>query len=347
MFIDSLDVIEKDFVSKVRETKKFIADYCVLKGDSKNPNNLFFNNNYKFFSNSIIVTLYGNFESAIKRLFEEYLKKKNEILGSNFAQKEPMIIKNIREAIRCIDGSYDYRHDDCFKSSLRMSITESLCSDKEYIFCPELTMDSFMNAKLSEIKKAALNSLEIKDFEDEVKNNPNIVELIMNVFKINKEEAARRCKKSETLLKEIDEIVDARHKIAHSGGQSDLNDLEQIGNKNCLFFEKYISAVNSVLKTNLLFYCVTYKTDLITEIEPKTDIPTPNRVICFDNNSESICIGDSFLVVKKDGGSFCANTVKSIKKDDISCNKVVAGDHAGVELFNPVQSTDHIYCFKN
>ena len=57
MFTETFNKIEKDFIAKTAETKKFIKDYSALKNDLTHPNKAFFSSNYNFFANSCIVTL--------------------------------------------------------------------------------------------------------------------------------------------------------------------------------------------------------------------------------------------------------------------------------------------------
>ena len=291
------------------------------------------------------VLLRCNFELAIKLLFEEYLNKKNEILSVDYTKKESLMLNNVREALKCLDGFYEYRHDDDFKNRLKANLLDSLCSSSQYSFIPELLTDSFMNAKLAEIGRVANNIMESADFSDRIKHNPFIVKLLVEQYGITQSEAATRAKSDATLMKEIDEIVNARHKIAHSGTQSDLNNIEEIGNKNCCFFERYIQALNSVLKTDLLKLAVDKNSSYVEEIKPNQF--SHKNVVCFDNPCERIEVGETLLIYSISKAKYRSDTVVTLQKNDTVCDYVVAGDQTGAELFDTVNTSNNlIYFFK-
>ena len=342
MLYDGLEKIHEDYKSSLKELIEFIDDYFLMKNskDETIRNNAI--KNIKFFTNSIIVTMYGDFERTIKLLSEEYLIKRNRIYEDKLELLINISINHAKEALKCIESPNIFRKNKSFADSLKSSLAKTKNTSVSFEFYSDLISNSFMNALSNQIATFAKNSLEIKDFDSKIKKSGSIVEYIQEIYTLNYDEAYSRVSNDNDLFKDLNLVVNSRHEIAHSGNQNNINDIENIRNKYSKLLNAYVYAYEELLRKELLLCCVENNFKFLVNDKPRENGFEERSILTFDFKGNRLRKND-FVIIKNEHGKCQCNMVVGLMKNNSNVKVVYKDDPTGIRFLKKIKKTDSIF----
>ena len=193
----------------------------------------------------IIITLYGQYETFVERIIKEYLKEMQSG-GYNFSQLPPKIQENYFAKVVGLNTKLEwgkYKHLD--NKVIAKSLYETLNLDIHSVL-PEAYYKNGGNYKIN-ILAECLGDIGMENLKRKLCRYPELQEYYQKKFglDVNVNE-----KDDKVLYGIIDEVVEIRNKIAHTGEVDEIRDNTYI-KEMFYFFEQFAMSLNSLMQDTL------------------------------------------------------------------------------------------------
>ncbi len=244
--------------SRFNDLRKYIqlSQYTSDNADKLYGRDLEIYNKTKYLTyNSVIVSLYGIFESSFKLLVERYLDCLNKNIDSLKCKKD-IFINSVESELKYIKDSSKYYDIGTNVSDLKEKICVSLIENKIYSINSKSILINLMNSKTEKIINFCTSILCIDNFLKKLHEQSYVVDYfsIKNNIPIN-DDYDNRIELSKNSLENcctlIDEIVDQRNFIAHKGMVDNRIDLGIINEDYIPLFEMFLIGVSEVFMTEI------------------------------------------------------------------------------------------------
>lgn len=208
----------------------------------------------------IIVTLYGQYETFIENIIKEFLKEM-QASGYHFSQLPQKIQDGYFSKCVGLHGKLEwekYKHLD--EKIIAKSLYDSLHQDVQNIL-PEAFYTNSGNYKI-DVLASCLGDLGIENAKQKLCQYPRLQAYYQGKYGagVNVNE-----KDDEVLYGIIDEVVETRNKIAHTGRVDDIKDNTYV--KEMLdFFEKFATSLNLLMQDAL--YEIKWNSNTALDFQP-------------------------------------------------------------------------------
>lgn len=208
----------------------------------------------------VIVTLYGQYETYIEKTIKEYLKEM-QAGGYLFSQLPQKIQDGYFAKGIGLHGKLEwekYKHLD--EKAIAKSLHETLNQDVQNIM-PEAYYTNAGNYKI-DVLAGCLGELGIENAKQMLCQYPSLLSYYQGKFglDVNVNE-----KDDAVLYGLLDEVVETRNKIAHTGKVDEIKDKTYV-KEMLVFFEKFAISLNSLIQDVL--YDIKWNASTTTDFQP-------------------------------------------------------------------------------
>lgn len=313
------------FESNINNVVKFINFIEMQEEEISNPNALELVREVTHSSvpyNALIISLYGNIELFIDEIAETYIEKIYKLVG-----KYPELPQKMREKHEKTSGEY-LANSGRF-NNYGVTIENVVCNLND---CLQGKENAKVNMKMILKHGGNLNSeqsfnffteLGVKSIKTKFLQSETTIKMYAKQKGISFENAKLRLtsqnqdESSINFFEELDNLVEQRNQVAHSGIVDEKKSLEYIKENTVPFLLLFGKVISEILINDILDLLI--KKDMLSEF-PEVKNVYNNETIWFVLGDNTISLDDKIVYTNGQNVGWC--DVISIKVDNINVSNV-------------------------
>lgn len=322
----------------------FYGKYCedmTKKVDIRDEINK--NRNYLYYP--IIISMYGLVERYLKEIGKSYIRKVYDEIDKNSNEYNNIAFDNLNHILEYSKKNIGYHgiNGDLNCEDLKKEVILAVSTEKNLSLNEELFGFLFMNANSCKVKDFFTNSLKIGSY-DFVKKESSYTREYIRVCHPELKEDELRKRSSIIEFKEIDNLTNMRHEIAHSGIISEKLSTYDLSNY-LKMIKAYIALHCDIALYAYFDKIVQFGSNCYAKVEYKFcgEEKKNDNVIIFKVPTEKIQKNDVFLGYR-DG--YKTYDILSIQVDDNEVEEALYDQLVGVKLGVRISKNTNLFLSK-